>query len=504
MKSTLYLLVLLISTNCFAQVKIGNNPTVLNPSSLLELESTNKSLLISRVTDTNAISAPVNGMIIYDLSAKCFKGYQDGAWTDCGFVAYPKPNSVLIQVGNEADNPNVIPSVVTATQLASVPGVVGVITTNEKAYQTYIDANPNLFSAPATVAEVNAMLVAVNTNVNAILVQIGNEGDNPNVIPSVVTVAQITSLGVSCVIATSQTQYRAYIDANPNSFSSPATIAEVQAMTNTLAAFPPNSINCGASALITPGNSVSTTATGGDGGVITWSISPTTGVSTTSGTGLSTGAITFNTQGTYTLTYTATKTPPQGCGTTTTSTCSKTITVTAFTLSGTGFESSGTACLLNTTISTFNAAFSDGVCKGYVADVTPLSSGNFQLDIQGGTGCTTYGTAWSGNKFLGLAAGDGLTIDLGANLIPGSTFTMTMYERAPTLPSSPYRVGISNTAGFSGGSSYNNLFNTTGPTTNTWTARTITFTVPNVTGYRYLTIESTNGLGTVGWTCLDF
>ncbi|MEY4281023.1 MAG: hypothetical protein RLZ39_435, partial [Bacteroidota bacterium] len=393
--------------------------------------------------------------------------------------------------------------VVTVAQITSL-GVTGVVTSNEKAYQTYIDANPNLFSSPATIVEVQAMVTAVNANVNAILVQIGNEGDSPNVIPSVVTVAQITSLGVSCVVTTSQTQYQNYIDANPNSFSSPATIAQVQAMTTTLAAFPPNILNCGTSVSITPGNSVSTTATGGDGGVITWSVSPTTGVSTTSGTGLSTGAITFNTQGTYTLTYTATKTPPQGCGTTTTSSCTKTITVSSFLLSGTGFESSGSACLLNTSIPIFNGAFSDGVYKGYVADVTPLVSGNFQLDIQGGTGCTTYGTAWSGNKFLGLAAGDGLTIDLGANLIPGSTFTMTMYERAPTLTPSPYRVGISNTAGVSGGPSYNNLFSTTGPTTNTWTARTITFTVPNVTGYRYLTIESTNANGIAGWTCLDF
>ena len=437
MKSTLYLLVLLISTNCFAQVKIGNNPTVLNPSSLLELESTNKSLLISRVADTNAITAPINGMIIYDLSSKCFKGYQDGAWTDCGFVSYPKVNSVLIQIGNEADNPNVV--------------------------------------------------------------------------PSVVTIAQITSLGVSCVVATSQTQYRAYIDANPNSFSSPATIAEVQAMTTALAALAPNALVCGAGTLITTGTSLSTTATGGDGGAITWAITPSTGVSTSSGTGLSTGAITFSAPGTYTLTYTATKTPPVGCGSVTTSTCSKTITVSAFTLSGTGFESA-IGCLLNGSIGAFNANFSDNLYKGYIA-IPPIGTvGNFQLDVQNGSSIgsdcySSYGTAWSGSKFLGIAAGDGFTIDLGANLVPGSTFTMIMYERvAPTVTSVgvPYRVGISNAAGTSGGTGLNNLFTTTATSNATWTAKTISFTVPNVTGYRYLTIECINALGTAGWTLLDF
>jgi len=69
-----------------AQVKIGTNPTTLGASSLLELENTNKALLITRVANTGVIASPVNGMIIYDLSVNCFKGYQNGAWTDCGFL----------------------------------------------------------------------------------------------------------------------------------------------------------------------------------------------------------------------------------------------------------------------------------------------------------------------------------------------------------------------------------------------------------------------------------
>lgn len=69
------------------QVKIGDNPATISTSAILELESTNKGLVVPRVATTAAVANPVNGMIIYDLSSNCFKGYQGGFWSDCGFVA---------------------------------------------------------------------------------------------------------------------------------------------------------------------------------------------------------------------------------------------------------------------------------------------------------------------------------------------------------------------------------------------------------------------------------
>jgi hypothetical protein len=296
------LCVLLFSFIAFAQIKIGDNPTNIGISSLLELESTNKALLITRVVNTSSIISPVNGMLVYDLSANCIKGYQNGVWTEClglttselvliqignegdtgntvpsvvtvaqintispaitgavianqaAYQAYIDANpalfsvpatatevqnmvnavnaaqSVLVQVGNEGDSPNTVPSVVTTTQLASVPGVTGVVPANQVAYQAYIDANPSLFSAPATVAEINAMIVAVNA-AQSILVQVGNEGDSPNTVPSVVTTTQLASVpGVTGVVPANQAAYQAYIDANPSLFSAPATVAEVNAM----------------------------------------------------------------------------------------------------------------------------------------------------------------------------------------------------------------------------------------------------------------------------------
>ncbi len=78
-------------TTVFGQVKqakIGDNPGVMSaPSStVLELESTNKALLISRVASTASITNPVNGMMVYDIAARCVRLYQKGQWLDCGLT----------------------------------------------------------------------------------------------------------------------------------------------------------------------------------------------------------------------------------------------------------------------------------------------------------------------------------------------------------------------------------------------------------------------------------
>ncbi|WP_438967071.1 hypothetical protein [Flavobacterium sp.] len=232
MKKIVVTAILLATTSFYAQVGIGTT----NPEGALDVVSTNSGIVVPRVANTTAITTPINGMIIYDLSSNCFKSYQNDAWSDCGFVPV---NPILVQVGNEGDDPNTVPSVVTATQLASVPGVTGVVPANETAYQDYIDANPNLFSAPATVAEVQAMINQVNAN-QTLLANIGTDADNGNnTLTAGTTAAQYNALpGVSGAVAANEAAYLAYIAANPNAFSSPATAAEVQAMIDAVNAPP--------------------------------------------------------------------------------------------------------------------------------------------------------------------------------------------------------------------------------------------------------------------------
>jgi len=145
--------------------------------------------------------------------------------------------STLEKLGTEADPPNEsTPTTVTAAELAAVSGVIGVDGDNEAAYQAYINNNPDLFSSPATVAEVNAMIAAVNANEetggeDSILVQIGTEADAGTGTPSTVTAAQLAALtGITGVDPDNEADYQQYIADNPDAFSQPATLAEVQAM----------------------------------------------------------------------------------------------------------------------------------------------------------------------------------------------------------------------------------------------------------------------------------
>jgi len=74
-------LVLLLSTMSFAQVGIGTKTPA--PSSLLELKSENKALLVTRVASEESIENPVDGMIIYDIALGCIRSYQKGVWSNC-------------------------------------------------------------------------------------------------------------------------------------------------------------------------------------------------------------------------------------------------------------------------------------------------------------------------------------------------------------------------------------------------------------------------------------
>ena len=80
-KISITILALCIGVISFAQVGIGTNTPV--AGSILELKAADKALLLTRVATTAAVTTPVNGMMVYDISSNCIKGYQNGAWTGC-------------------------------------------------------------------------------------------------------------------------------------------------------------------------------------------------------------------------------------------------------------------------------------------------------------------------------------------------------------------------------------------------------------------------------------
>jgi hypothetical protein len=107
---TLFIVLLLFCSNTlFAQVKIGNNVTTVNPAAILELESTNKGLLLPRITDTSLVINPPDGMLIYVLNNTSTTQGQhlyirrNGIWVELGMTQGQLQKWVL-PIGSQHDS----------------------------------------------------------------------------------------------------------------------------------------------------------------------------------------------------------------------------------------------------------------------------------------------------------------------------------------------------------------------------------------------------------------
>ncbi len=135
-KALVVICLFLIGTLAKAQLKIGDNPTNIQKSSILELESSRQGLLLPRLADTVAINAltPPDGMIIYLNSDKSLRLRSNGTWKKIADLGEAASNWSL--TGNSGTNP--------ATQfIGTLDGQPLVIRTqNEERMR--IDANGNI------------------------------------------------------------------------------------------------------------------------------------------------------------------------------------------------------------------------------------------------------------------------------------------------------------------------------------------------------------------------
>ncbi|NHF61386.1 hypothetical protein FK220_018680 [Flavobacteriaceae bacterium TP-CH-4] len=66
-----------------AQVKIGDNPETIDAASILELESSNGVLVLSRLTEAQMQSlVPLEGAIVYNTTSQCVFYYNSGQWNN--------------------------------------------------------------------------------------------------------------------------------------------------------------------------------------------------------------------------------------------------------------------------------------------------------------------------------------------------------------------------------------------------------------------------------------
>ncbi len=103
---------LLLGTACaaHAQVKIGENPVSINPGSVLELESTNRGLLVTRIALTDRTvwglsgNQPVDGMVVFNTTAgngvnglqQGLAVWKGGQWVSADETPYFHTNSTLV------------------------------------------------------------------------------------------------------------------------------------------------------------------------------------------------------------------------------------------------------------------------------------------------------------------------------------------------------------------------------------------------------------------------
>ncbi len=79
---SLIMLIILCTTQMSAQVKIGDNPTVIDDGSMLEIESTNKGFVPPRMTtgQMNAIPTPLIGSLVFNTTENCLHQFRGGVW----------------------------------------------------------------------------------------------------------------------------------------------------------------------------------------------------------------------------------------------------------------------------------------------------------------------------------------------------------------------------------------------------------------------------------------
>jgi hypothetical protein len=213
---------LVASFTSIAQVGIGT--TTPDASAVLEIESTTKGFLLPRMTlaQINAIATPAEGLMVY-----CLDGPTIGLLVNSGleFVSLINGESldkvavaaIVAAAGNSADG---TPSLDDLTEL----GITN-LTAGQTAYQEAIaDASP----APTTLAELQAIIDAVNTELAAV-VAIVAAADNPAA-DGTPNLDDLNTVGIKNLTAGQIAYEEAIADASP----APTTLAELQAIIDTV------------------------------------------------------------------------------------------------------------------------------------------------------------------------------------------------------------------------------------------------------------------------------
>ncbi|WP_298488590.1 hypothetical protein [uncultured Maribacter sp.] len=83
MKNLLLILLFIYTNLVIGQIKIGDNPEILDTNSLLELESDSKVLVISRMSEAQILAlTPLQGAMVYNTDASCIFYFDGSNWNN--------------------------------------------------------------------------------------------------------------------------------------------------------------------------------------------------------------------------------------------------------------------------------------------------------------------------------------------------------------------------------------------------------------------------------------
>ncbi|WP_435315602.1 hypothetical protein, partial [Cellulophaga fucicola] len=123
-KQLLFIGFLALAQYSFGQVKIGNDINTIHPSSILELESTDKVLILTRVTTAQmATITPLTGAMVYNTDEGCVFQYNGILWQSlCDTSSFNETNTVIFDNNDGTfsyTNENNITVTITKAQLSA-------------------------------------------------------------------------------------------------------------------------------------------------------------------------------------------------------------------------------------------------------------------------------------------------------------------------------------------------------------------------------------------------
>ncbi len=156
--SICFFLGLVFANMSFAQTsfKVGNNPTAVSPSTALEVESTNKGVILPRYSTAGlaAIATPAKGMLVIDTQIRCVKIYTGTSW-DCvgaGYLGNNLSTNSLINITSGTGTGATLQNVTVGVNVTSLKDTINSLISRQQIKAVNYFYMPNISFNTSTLA----------------------------------------------------------------------------------------------------------------------------------------------------------------------------------------------------------------------------------------------------------------------------------------------------------------------------------------------------------------